>query len=119
MKYRSPRSPPKNYKVNFIEEPPLETPQRTYLMNLVPRIGRSCVSAEDNQYELSQELSKYLKKSVSVSVVEKPNNYDPDHPERHLRPITFRMTMNEFLYRVWIIEDEVEFEENPFAKQEQ
>jgi hypothetical protein len=105
MKYRSPRSPPKNFKVTFLEEPPLNNLQKNYLVNLVPKIGRACSAPEEIQLELSTELCKYLQKSVGVSVVEKPANFNPQDYENHLKPITFRMTMNEHLYRIWIHED--------------
>jgi hypothetical protein len=47
---------------------------------------------------------------VGVSVVVKGEDFNADKEERHLRPITFRFTMNEFLFKVWIYEPEVEFE---------
>jgi hypothetical protein len=49
MKYRSSRSPPRNFKVNLIDEPPFTQAQKSYLMSCVPRIGRSCPTAEDIQ----------------------------------------------------------------------
>jgi hypothetical protein len=76
MKYRSPRSPPKNFKVNFLEEPPLNNVQRNYLTTTVIRITKACTSPEEVQLELSTELCRYLQKSVGVSVVEKPANFN-------------------------------------------
>lgn len=74
MKYRSSRSPPRNYKVNLIDEPPFNAAQKSYLMTCVPRICRNCTAPEDIQLELSQDLCKYLQKSVGVSVVIKDEN---------------------------------------------
>jgi hypothetical protein len=42
----------------------------------------------------------------------KPEDYNPDQQERHLKPFSFRFTINEFLFRVWLHEPEVEFEES-------
>ena len=55
MSYRrtQPRSPPRNYRVNFLEDPPLENSQKTYITNLVPKIGRNCTNADQIQIELS------------------------------------------------------------------
>lgn len=66
-----PRSPPRNFKVNYIEEPPLETAQVNFISTLVPKIARKHSSSEDIQLEFSQELCKYLKQSVGVFVTEK------------------------------------------------
>ena len=76
MAYRRPvvKSPPRNFKVNYIEEPPLETAQVNFITNLVPKIARKNPSGEDIQLELSQELCKYLQKSVAVLVTEKKDN---------------------------------------------
>ncbi len=44
MSYRkppAPRSPPRNFKVNYIEDPPLTASQKTYITQLVPKIGRA------------------------------------------------------------------------------
>jgi hypothetical protein len=56
-KYRA-RSPPRNFKVNLMEEPPLTQAQKSYLMACVPRIARTNPSAEDFQAELSKELCR-------------------------------------------------------------
>lgn len=71
MTYRrpQPRSPPRNFKVNFIDEPPLNTAGQNFIANLVPKIAKNSPVAEDIQIELSKELCKYLKQSVGVSVV--------------------------------------------------
>lgn len=47
MAYRRPqaRSPPRNYKVNFLEEPSLDNSQKTFITNLVPKIGRNATTA--------------------------------------------------------------------------
>lgn len=76
MKYRTPRSPPKNYKVNFLEDPPLNNVQRTYLTTLIPKIAKASTTPQEIQLELSNELCRYLQKSVGVSVVEKPANFN-------------------------------------------
>ena len=76
MAYRrtAPKSLPRNFKVNYVEEPPLETAQVNFISALVIKIAKRVTSAEDIQLELSQELCKYLKKSVAVLVAEnKPN----------------------------------------------
>ena len=44
-----PRSPPRNFKVNYIEEPPLETAQVNFISTLVPKIARKHSSSEDIQ----------------------------------------------------------------------
>jgi hypothetical protein len=115
MTYRRPapasRSPPRNFKVNYIEEPPLNTADVNFINNLVPKIGRKCTTAEDIQLELSMELCKYLQKSVGVSVTEKQEGVS-ESSETHLVPITFKFTMNEFLYKIWIHEDPVELTTN-------
>jgi hypothetical protein len=49
MKYRASRSPPRNYKLNFIDEPPFTAPQKSFLNTCVPRIGRNCTSPEEIQ----------------------------------------------------------------------
>ena len=54
MKYRASRSPPRNFKVNLIDEPPFPPAQRNQFPAMVPKIARSCSTAEDNQIELSQ-----------------------------------------------------------------
>ena len=102
MKYRSSRSPPRNYKVNLIDEPPFNSAQKTFFLSCVPRISRSCTGPEQIQLELSNELCKYLQKSVGVSVTVKPEDYSAEHEEKHMKPVTFRFTLNEFLFRVWI-----------------
>lgn len=117
MAYKRPtvRSPPRNFKVNFIEEPPLETAQTNFIANLVPKIGRKYPSSpEEIQKELSQELCKYLKKSVGVLVVENNQNV-PEPVQNHMVPVTFKFTMNEYLYKIWIHEDQVELETKPFT----
>lgn len=45
-KYRSTRSPPRNFKVNLIDDPPFDNVQKNYFMSLVPRIAKSCTTAE-------------------------------------------------------------------------
>ncbi len=54
MKFRSPRSPPKNYKVNFVDGLTLSAAEKNYLTSLVPKIGRAFTSSEENQLELSK-----------------------------------------------------------------
>jgi hypothetical protein len=100
-KYRA-RSPPRNFKVNLIDEPPLTQPQKTYLMNAVPKMARTTPSADDFQVELSKDLCREFKQSVGVSAMVKPEDYNPDKEEKHLKPCSFRFTINEFLFRVWI-----------------
>jgi len=70
-----PRSPPRNFKVNLIDEPPFDPAQRKYLLDIVPKIGKTVTSAEDFQLQLSTELCKYLKEGVGVSVVVTPDTY--------------------------------------------
>ena len=41
-------------------------------------------------------------------MVEK-NDKVPDVPSNHLTPVTFKFSMNEFLFKIWIYEDQVEF----------
>ena len=100
-KYRA-RSPPRNFKVNLIDEPPLTQQQKTYLMTTVPRIARTTPTPEDFQVELSKDLCREFKKSMGVSAVVKAEDYNPDKEERHLKPCSFRFTINEFLFRVWV-----------------
>ena len=52
MTYRrpAPRSPPRNFKVNFIEEPPLDTAQVKFIETLVPKIAKKSPAAEDIQF---------------------------------------------------------------------
>ena len=111
MAYRrpAPRSPPRNFKVNFIEEPPLNSQDVKFLETVVPKIARKYPSSpEEIQSELSQELCQNWKRSVGVLVVEK-NDKVPDVPSNHLTPVTFKFSMNEFLFKIWIYEDQVEF----------
>ena len=35
---------------------------------------------------------------MGVSVIVKPQDFDPDRPENYPKPSTFRFTLNEFLY---------------------
>ena len=46
MAYRrpQPRSPPRNFKVNFDIEPPLEQASIDYIHNLIPKLGRTYTS---------------------------------------------------------------------------
>ena len=77
MAYKRPtvRSPPRTFKVNFVKEPPLNTDQTNFISTIVSKIGRKYPSSpEEIQKELSQELCKYLKKSVGVLVVENNQN---------------------------------------------
>jgi hypothetical protein len=39
---------------------------------------------------------------VGVSVVVKPEDYDPSKEAAHMKSPSFRFTINEFLFRVWI-----------------
>lgn len=39
----------------------------------------------------------------------KPEDYNAEQEEKHMKPVTFRFTMNEYLFRVWVYEPEVEF----------
>lgn len=103
------RSPPRNFKVNFIEEPPLNTVQVNFISSLVPKIARKCTTAEDIQSELSKELCQYLQKSIGVYVSEKKDSTLPEVPSNHMVPVTFKFSMNEFLYKIWIHDDQVEF----------
>ena len=117
MAYRRPppKSPPRNFKVNYIEEPSLETAQVNFISTLVPKLAKRMTSAEDIQFELSQELCKYLKKSVAVLVAEnKPNVIEA--PENHMVQPSFKFTMNEFLYKIWIHEHTVQFSDNNFNR---
>jgi len=105
MSYRRPqvKSPPRNYKVNFVEEPPLEVTQKTFITNLVPKIGRNATTPEQIQIELSNELCKYLKKSVGVSVIEsKDVNPQENLSNKFPGTTAISFTMNEFAFRIWI-----------------
>ena len=109
MSYRraQPRSPPRNFKVNFVESPPLDNASQNHIMNIVPKLARAHVNPEDLQIELSKELCKYLGKSVGVLIQQQQNETPP--MGTHLSPVTFSFTMNENLFKIWIHEDQVEF----------
>jgi len=51
---------------------------------------------------------------VGVLVVEN-NQTIPEPVQNHMVPVTFKFTMNEFLYKIWIHEDQVELETKPFT----
>jgi hypothetical protein len=47
MAYRrpAPRSPPKNFKVSFIEEPPLSNEQQNFIDKTVPKLAKTFTTA--------------------------------------------------------------------------
>ena len=51
---------------------------------------------------------------MGVLVVEN-NQTIPEPVQNHMVPVTFKFTMNEFLYKIWIHEDQVELETKPFT----
>ncbi len=49
MAYRKARSPPRNFKVNYIDEPPFDNAQKTFINNLIPKVAKSSPSADQQQ----------------------------------------------------------------------
>lgn len=114
IRSKSPRSPPKNYKLNFLNEFEMSTVEKNYLTNLIQKTARTFSTAAENQEELSHELCKHYKKSVGVSVIIANEQYEGERRQAYNKIPTMKLTMNEFFYRIWISEPASELESSPF-----
>ena len=83
MGNKRPTSPHRDFKINFINEPPLKAEQINFIVALVPKIASKHPSAlKDIQQELCYELCKYLDRDVGVLIESNQNVLEP-FPEPH------------------------------------